>query len=364
LKSFERAWTGHAFLLTLVLSAVIFSALTLMVGATDGFRFQRAIGIGTRSADPSLLLPRQPIAPGIGDDGQFYFFIAEDPFLRNPLTAPALDNSLRYRRILYPLLAWAASLGHRAWLPYSLMAVNVAACTGVVAACALGARRAGRSPFTALLVAIFPGLWIPLLRDMTEPLQLCLAAWGMLLESAGLLFLSSLAKETTAIVQLGEALRLLASRQLVPAARQLFFLGALGAWALLVYRLVPAQESTLGGHLLDPPGAPFLELVRAASLPARYFFLLPAVALCVLSVVRLAWVRDRFAIGAALYALVGLAAGTSTWNDPLAYIRVIALSGVLVFLSWVSARDRAGAAVVALMGMTGAVDFAVAVLPT
>jgi hypothetical protein len=364
LKAIERLWARHALLFSILVSLLLFGGLALRVGATDGYRFQRAIGVGQLFAVPRLLLPGQPVSTGRGFDGQFYFYIAEDPFLRNPLTEPALDNSLRYRRILYPLLAWVFSLGQRAWVPYSLMAVNVASCTGAVAACALIARRAGRSPFTALVVAIFPGLWIPLLRDMTEPLQLCLAAWGMLLESAGLLFLSSLAKETTAIVQLGEVVRNLASRRLLPAARNLLLLGVLAGWALFVYRYVHAQESTLGGHLFEPPGAPFLELLRAVSVPARYVFLLPAVLLCVLSVLRLAWIRDRFAIGAALYGLVGLAAGTDTWIDPLAYYRVIALSGVLVFMSWVTARDRTGTAVVALMGVSGMVDLALALIPS
>jgi hypothetical protein len=364
LQAVRRRVAGHALLFTTLISAAIFSALALTVGATDGFRFERTIGVGTSFADSSLLLPGQPRESGIGFDGQFYFFIAEDPFLRNPLTPPALDNTLRYRRILYPLLAWVVSLGHRAWLPYSLMAVNVAACTGVVAACGLAARRAGRSPYTALAVAIYPGLWIPLLRDLTEPVQLFFAAWALLLESAGLLFLSSLAKETTAIVQLGEALRHLASRRLLPAARHFLFLGALAAWALLVSRFVPARESTLGGHFLDPPWSPFQELLRATSEPARYVFLLPAVAICLLSVLRVAWIRDRFAIGAALYALIGLGAGLATWIDPLAYTRVIALAGVLVFMSWISARDRSGAVAVALMGFSGVMDLAVLFVPS
>ncbi len=352
-----------ALVLCVLISLALFAVLAIRVGAADGFTYLRAINVGRVYAEPSLLLPGQPLSSKYGTDGQFYFYIAQDPFLRNHRTAPTLDNSLRYRRILYPLLAWALSLGQPAWVPYSLMLLNVAACTGVVGACALAARRAGRSPYAALIVAIFPGLWIPLLRDLTEPLQLCLAAWAMLIDSAGLLFLSSLAKETTAIVQLGEAVRNLARRRLLPAGRHLFFLGVLGVWALLAFRFVHAHESTLGGHLLDPPGAPFLELLRATALPARYLFLVPAVMLCLLSVVRLVWVRDRYALGAALYAAVGLAAGTDTWNDPLAYYRVIALSGVLVFMSWVSARDRAGAVALGLMGMVGVISLVVAILP-
>jgi hypothetical protein len=46
-----------------------------------------------------------------GYDGQFYHFIAHDPFLRHD-TAPYVDNPrLRWRRILVPALAWLAALG-------------------------------------------------------------------------------------------------------------------------------------------------------------------------------------------------------------------------------------------------------------
>ncbi|MGH9614310.1 MAG: hypothetical protein ACRD4P_14650, partial [Bryobacteraceae bacterium] len=46
-----------------------------------------------------------------GFDGQYYHFIAHDPFLRNG-TERFVDNPrLRWRRILVPLLAWGAAFG-------------------------------------------------------------------------------------------------------------------------------------------------------------------------------------------------------------------------------------------------------------
>lgn len=50
-----------------------------------------------------------------GYDGQFYRFIAHDPFLRTDIRNYLDDARLRYRRILVPLLAWMLAAGqHRA----------------------------------------------------------------------------------------------------------------------------------------------------------------------------------------------------------------------------------------------------------
>jgi hypothetical protein len=353
LRAMGAALRSRATPPTLVALA-FFLLLAVRAGAGDGFRFFHAIQVGETFARPALLLPGQAPQKGVGYDGQFYFFIGQDPFLRNRQIAPALDNSLRYRRILYPFLAWALSLGHRAWLPYSLIAVNVLACTATIAAGALAALRAGRTPWLALVIAIYPGLWIPLLLDLTEPLQLALLAWGMLLSSAGLLFLSALAKETTAVVIGVEFLREVARRRWASSGRHLLAGALLVAWSLFVWKTVPAHESTLGGHLLDPPGAPFIVLARFLREPVQAIFEATAVLICLLSIARLSWARDAAAWSAAAYALVGLAAGVDTWADPAAYFRVIAGSIVLVFLSWVRAGDRAGLITLTLGVFSGA----------
>jgi hypothetical protein len=51
-------------------------------------------------------------ARSTGFDGQFYHYIAHDPFLRSDLKNYVDDPRLRYHRILIPLLAYALALGH------------------------------------------------------------------------------------------------------------------------------------------------------------------------------------------------------------------------------------------------------------
>ncbi len=51
-------------------------------------------------------------ARSTGFDGQFYHYIAHDPFLRSDLKNYVDDPRLRYHRILLPFLAYALALGH------------------------------------------------------------------------------------------------------------------------------------------------------------------------------------------------------------------------------------------------------------
>lgn len=336
-----------------LVALAFFAAIAVRLGSADGFRYYQPIHVGEAFANPALLLAGQQPRDRYGYDGQFCFFIAQDPFLRNPEIAPSLDNSLRYRRILYPLLAWLVTFGQRAWLPWALVLINVAAATAAIAGLAECARRRGRSPWLALPVALYPGLWLPILLDLTEPLQLALLAWAIVLDgSATLLLLSALAKETTAAVQVMELIRRAWARQWALAGRHAVALALLAGWALLVWKTVPAHESTLGGHLLDPPGAPLIALATAPGW-GRLLLVATAVGICLLAIVRLVWARDPAAWAGAVYAAVGLAAGIDTWADPQAYFRVIAGAVVLVFLSWTAARDRAGAAAMGLAAVAG-----------
>ena len=62
----------------------------------------------------------------LGYDGQFAYWIARDP--TPAVTGAYLDvPAYRYQRILYPLLAWALAAGQAALVPWTLVAVNLAA---------------------------------------------------------------------------------------------------------------------------------------------------------------------------------------------------------------------------------------------
>lgn len=68
---------------------------------------------------PATIRSRHPI----GYDGQFYRFLAHDPFLREGTAGYFDDPLLRSRRILVPLLAWMAAFGHQEAIDLSYVLV-------------------------------------------------------------------------------------------------------------------------------------------------------------------------------------------------------------------------------------------------
>jgi hypothetical protein len=120
----------------------------------------------------------QPTAGGtFGYDGQFYYYIAADPFGARPY----LDNpAYRYSRPVYPFAAKAAALGRESALPDALLLVGiVSAALGTLALAAIAARR-GASAWYGALFGVYPGLFEGVSHDLVEPLGYGLVALGLL----------------------------------------------------------------------------------------------------------------------------------------------------------------------------------------
>jgi hypothetical protein len=162
--------------------------------------------------------PRAHYDPtSIGYDGQFCYYIALDPAnARYYMDWPAY----RYGRILYPVTARVLALGQAALVPYTLILVNWLALGGGTLALAAWLRRKGLSPWLALLFGLYPGLFIALRLDLTEPLGYAFVVLGVYLFDYGparrrvlwaaLSFaLGVLARETTAVFPAVYALALL-----------------------------------------------------------------------------------------------------------------------------------------------------------
>ncbi|HEV2952888.1 MAG TPA: hypothetical protein VG015_02210 [Candidatus Dormibacteraeota bacterium] len=343
-----------------MVSAAVYGYLVFRIGFGGHFEFLQNIRVGSVFVEPSRLLPGQLPTPGRGYDGQFNFVIAQDPFLTSPDTSHSLDNTLRYRRILYPLLTWMFSLGHRVWVPTTLVAVNLAASIGLVAVLARQAVRMSANPWWSLSVAIYSGVWTGIIGDLTEPTQLFFLALGVAANSAALTLVSALAKETSAVALALGSVRAALGRDWAGLFRWGGATVAMLAWTIAVGRWVEGpHESTVQGHFLQPPGAPFVQLASELTHPAALVLLLSGITICLLSVLRVTRARDFAGWAAAVYALVCLGAGTDTWSDPEAYFRVMAGAVVLVFLSWVKIRDRLGSVLLVVSGATGALLFLV-----
>jgi hypothetical protein len=151
--------------------------------------------------------PRYHYYPnGIGYDGQYFYYMALDP--RNAHFYMDFP-SYRYTRILYPMAARLLALGQPALIPSTLLLLNwlaIGAGTFLVAA---WLKRRSLSPWLALIYGCYPGLFLALQHDLSEPLAYALVALGVYLYdyggrrrllTAGAAFgLAALARETTAV---------------------------------------------------------------------------------------------------------------------------------------------------------------------
>lgn len=120
---------------------------------------------------PNLIIARHTD----GYDGQFYYRIALNPFTRQQTAYGIMIDTPAYRqqRILYPLLAWALSLGQWQWIPGVLILINW------LGLCAIGwlagtyTQALGRHALWGALWAFYPGFLITLGMDLTEILEVC-----------------------------------------------------------------------------------------------------------------------------------------------------------------------------------------------
>jgi hypothetical protein len=121
------------------------------------------------------------LVPSAGYDGQFYYRLALDPANWNHTAfGITMDQSYRYTRIGYPIVAWIFSLGQHQLVTVVLVAINL---LGVAAMAMLGAvfaRQSGRHALWGLAFAAYFGLVISVGRDTAEPLAEACMLGGLL----------------------------------------------------------------------------------------------------------------------------------------------------------------------------------------
>ncbi|MDQ6914904.1 MAG: hypothetical protein M3155_03740 [Actinomycetota bacterium] len=177
-------------------AAVALAAYAVWIGAflAQGHDVRDFIRIGTlfvgRSHvspdiryDPHYRYPPNHDAPnGVGYDGQFSYYMALDfPRARHYMD----DPPYRYGRVLYPGAAWALAAGQDGAIPATMLLVNWLAIGLGTLAIAAWLRRRGASEWWALAFGLYPGLFVGLQRDLTEPLAYALAALAVYLFDFG-----------------------------------------------------------------------------------------------------------------------------------------------------------------------------------
>jgi hypothetical protein len=116
-----------------------------------------------------------------GYDGQFYYRLALDPFNWSKTAfGITMDQSYRYTRIGYPILAWLVSLGQHRLVPLALVVINLLAVAAMAYLGGMFAREGGRHALWGLAFAAYFGLVISVGRDTAEPLAEACMLGGLL----------------------------------------------------------------------------------------------------------------------------------------------------------------------------------------
>jgi len=217
-----------------------------------------------------------------GYDGQFVHYIAT----LGKAAIPHLDSpAYRLQRILLPLVARGLHLMTSLPVAWAVPLINVVAIVLLTDGLATWLAAQEISPWYALTISLYVGVLMAYSRNLTEPLALCLAAWGVLLwhrrryaGSALLLAPAFLTKEITALFAAGLVCSALARRDpkaawwpslaLLPLLLWEGYLTA--AFGRLPFRSGPSLEPVLVSgilpHLTSDPGR--LSAFLLAGLPA------------------------------------------------------------------------------------------------
>jgi len=188
----------------------IYLAAIVPVLLRHGFDTSTFIVAGDHYVDATQLPSPIDVRPNSdGYDGQFYYRLALAPFdLRQPLDGIKIDAPVyRMQRMVYPVLAWAASLGEPRLVPLALLLINLA---GLAAIALLAARLTRCLELPALVpfaIVLWPGFVVTLTHDTTEILSTAflMAALdryfaGRLVVFVALGAIATLTRETTALV--------------------------------------------------------------------------------------------------------------------------------------------------------------------
>lgn len=123
-----------------------------------------------------------------GYDGQFFYLQSRDPLLLHNSTIAAMKavgGSYRLQRVGYPLLAYLVAGGDQHLIPFAMLAVNVIVLLALAIGVAVYLRGRGLSPNWAIAVALAPGMLLPTVRDLSDPLASAAVLGGLLLWRSG-----------------------------------------------------------------------------------------------------------------------------------------------------------------------------------
>ena len=341
-----RRWLAHAWLPLLV---VVVGYVGVAVAALRPYDYNPTgpIRIGAVwHGGERFWTASTRVEPGVGYDGQWFFYLAHDPLLHTPELTAFFDRpAYRSARVLYPSLAWLLALGQPSALPWSMLAVNLLAVLGGTLACLDILRRLDANRWLVLAFAFSPPFLIGVSAMLSEPTALALIPAGVALalrgrhRSAGaVLALSVLAREPSMLVPLGLGLYALGRLDWRRGAAYLLPLALPIGWHLWVWsRLGSLPSSESGANFAVPFSGvyyrfgvllgwhpPLLgETVPSANVLSEALIVATSAAIIVVGLLKIVERRDAFAWLLWLQAALAVMTSPDIWVDLYSYGRAL-----------------------------------------
>lgn len=290
-----------------------------------------------------------------GYDGQFNAYIALDP--EPASVAPYLDvPAYRYQRILYPLLARLVAFGQSAWIPWSLLVLNLLVQTAASAGVADLLSRRGLPVGYSLIYGLWVGLIAGVGLNLHEPLAYGLVVLAFVLRERGRyvpmalsLGLALFAKETTAVFWLAILIADSVRRRFNGGYLFMIISGALFmVWQFCLKLTFGAFGVGSGGEMATPfEWIPFMGFLRIGTVSAKALalfalifgptVLFPTVFSLLQGAARLREdAGNEFAWSSLLNAAVIMLLPFSTFREPLGLVRIF--TGVVLSVLLLNAQ--------------------------
>ena len=271
--------------------------------------------------------------PGPGYDGQFFHYMAHDPFLRRNISA-AIDNpKLRCRRILVPALAYLLAFGQDRYVDAAYIAV-------IWISVLLGAYWLGRLALPGLCFLLVPAVWISADRLVVDGVLAACCLGFVLYAHEGskwklytVLAAAALARETGLLLIAAYVIYL----ALKPRLRAALFFATAALPAICWFWFVsahtppdnyhffaPAFLLPLARRILHPIAYPFGGAVNAVAVSLDFLALGGFVA-AVIWILRRIWRRPwtPTILAAGLFVLLAMIiSDPDVWTDPFGYSRI------------------------------------------
>lgn len=352
-------------LLPAIVIAICYITFFVLLLRTRGGDVSLFVIAGGENVDASKVPAGLTVIPNIGGyDGLTFYRLALNPFSGEQKShGIRLDNPpYRQQRIGYPFVVWILALGHSAWIPALLVAVNILAAAAMAGFAGAFAKRYGLNPLWGVMVPLYPGFVLTFSRDLAEIVAAAFAMGAIWAHAsrrntaaAILLTCAVLTRETTLLLAVALAAawlieKLLRRERRIGVITFALPIAVYAIWQIFLAFRWGVSPLRAGAPARELPFVEFARFLAAASFRRdhleRLYFLESLFLAAVVIVIVLVWRRSRAPLEWRLAWLGYLAIFSilphTIWLEDFGFLRIFAdlfvVSAALIIPSFPAAR--------------------------